>query len=454
MLSSEIDTLEKLQARLQTAELTSVDLVQAALSRIQNPEGQGSVAFTRIFADAARREAQASDRRRQAGRTLSLIDGLPISVKDLFDIEGYPTRAGSVVLSDAKPATQDALIVKRLREAGAIIIGTTNMTEFAYSGLGLNPHFGTPLSPWRRLDQHIAGGSSSGAAVSVADGMVAAAIGTDTGGSVRIPAAFCGLVGYKPTAKRIDMRGTLPLSTHLDSIGPIAHTVSDCAYLAAVMAGEPTKPLTALPLQGLRLGIPRQLVLDGMDESVSARFSAVCSQLERAGVSMVSLDLPELEEIAPMNAAGGFTAAEAWAWHRDLLSRRQNEYDPRVSIRIRRGEPLGKDYIDNLEAQRQNWIGRVRSRLKEFDALVMPTVPVVPPALAPLEADDDLYARTNLLVLRNPSVINFLDGCAISLPCHEHNKAPVGLMIAAPGGQDERILGIAKSCEALISAMR
>lgn len=447
MLSGEIDTLKALSERLRQGSLTAVELINTTLARIADPKGQGSIAFTRVFAESACREAAESDARRAAGQPLSAIDGLPISVKDLFDVQGLPTQAGSVVLANAALAAEDALIVQRLRRAGAIIVGTTNMTEFAYSGLGLNPHHGTPLSPWDRQTKRIAGGSSSGAAVSVSDGMSVGAIGTDTGGSVRIPAAFCGLVGYKPTASRIDMAGTLPLSKHLDSIGPIAHNVADCAWLACIMAGESISAPKAVPLEGLKLGVPNQLVLDGIDEVVSGTFAATCELLEHSGAQIVALDLPELLEIAPMNAAGGFTAAEAWAWHGDLLRTRSAEYDPRVAVRIRRGESLAVAYIDELERQRRDWIARVTIKISAVDALLMPTVPIVPPALEPLQKDDEQYAKTNILVLRNPTVINFLDGCAVSLPCHASGQAPVGLMVAGVGGQDQKILAISQACE-------
>ncbi|MCD8505205.1 MAG: amidase [Burkholderiaceae bacterium] len=450
MLSGKPYTLQNLSARLRDGSMTSVQLVEQSLARIHDPKGQGGVTFTRVFDKRAMQDARDADARRAGGGVLSVIDGLPISVKDLFDIAGYPTTAGSLVLADAEPAAEDALVVKRLREAGAIIVGTTNMTEFAYSGLGLNPHYGTPLSPWDRQIGHIAGGSSSGAAVSVADAMVVAAVGTDTGGSVRIPAAFCGVVGYKPTARRIDMQGTLPLSKHLDSIGPIANSVMDCAWLASIMAGEPLTVPPAVSLEGLTLGVPDQLVLDGMDDVVSGAFAAACELLEQSGAQVVNLDLPELLEIATMNAAGGFTAAQAWAWHGDLLNTRQAQYDPRVAVRIRRGETLSSTYITDLERARRQWITRVQAKLASIDALIMPTVPVVPPALKPLEQDDDLYAKTNLLALRNPTVINFMDGCAVSLPCQGPGQAPVGFMIAGLGGQDQKILAIARAFEAVM----
>lgn len=450
MSSHQTHTLEHLARALDSRSTTAVDLVQVALERAETPDGQGPTAFIRLFAESAREAAAQSDARRAAGRPLSAIDGLPISVKDLFDIEGYTTRAGSVVLSDEAPASSDALVVQRLRAAGAIVMGTTNMTEFAYSGLGLNPHYGTPLSPWERKQKRIAGGSSSGAAVTITDEMAVGAIGTDTGGSVRIPAAFCGVVGYKPTASLIDMTGTLPLSPSLDSIGPLANSVTSCAWLAAVMSGQPMATPEPHDLQTLTLGVPNELVFDDIDDTVSTGFSSACAALEQAGVRIVSLALPELLEIAELNAAGGFTAAQAWSWHARLLNSRQAEYDPRVAVRIRRGEVLDAHYVEALQKKREDWVARVGARMAAVDALAMPTVPMVAPLLEPLVTDDNLYARTNLLALRNSTVVNFMDGCAVSLPCHQPGQAPVGFMLASAGGQDERLLRIARACEIVL----
>ena len=449
MSSSETYTPENLAHELKMGHTSSVALVEQALARIEDEQGQGPVAFIRVFAESAREQAAQSDARRAAGTLKSAIDGLPVSVKDLFDIEGCTTRAGSIVLSDRAPATKDAQIVERLRQAGAIVMGTTNMTEFAYSGLGLNPHYGTPLSPFDREHGRIAGGSSSGAAVSVTDHMAVGAIGTDTGGSVRIPAAFCGLVGYKPTANLIDMAGTLPLAPNLDAIGPLTNSVTGCAWLAAVMAGQTIETPQAFAINGLTFGVPNQVVLDDMDETVAASFSAACAALEDAGATVINLDLPQLLELAELNAAGGFTAAQAWEWHADLLKTHQKEYDPRVATRICRGELLEPGYVEKLQAQRLAWIERVIQQMAGIDALVMPTVPIVAPLLGPLQADDERYAKTNLLTLRNPSVVNFLDGCAVSLPCQAEGQAPVGFMLACKGGDDQKLLSMALACEAV-----
>ncbi len=413
---------------------------------------QAGATFTRLHVERARASADAADRLRGAGLPMAPLAGLPISIKDLFDEAGEVTCAGSRVLMGASPAVADSAVVQRLRAAGAVIVGRTSMTEFAYSGLGLNPHHGTPLNPWDRATGRISGGSSSGAAVSVADGMAAAAIGTDTGGSVRIPSALCGLTGFKPTARRVPITGVLPLSPTLDSVGPLAHSVACCALLDAVLAGEQPAPLRPMQLTGLRLALPRTLVLDGADATVSAAFAAACTALSNAGASIVEIEMPEFAELAHINRGGGFIAAEAWAWHATLLADREAEYDPRVAVRIRRGSSLtAADYLELL-AVRRRWISSVEQRLAEANAsmMIMPTVPVVAPVLAPLQASDETYGSTNLLLLRNPTLINFLDGCALSLPCHRPGDAPVGLMLAAPGGRDADVLSAGAAIEAVL----
>ena len=449
-----IGSLAELRAALDEGRTTSLALVEAALSRAKAPGGEGARVFTALHEEQARAAARASDVLRQAGYRRSSIEGLPVSVKDLFDIKGETTRAGSVALDGAAPAQQDAPAVQRLVAAGAILIGRTNMTEFAFSGLGLNPHYGTPLNPFDRATGRIPGGSSSGAAVSVTDGMAAAALGTDTGGSVRIPAAFCGLTGFKPTARRVSRQGAVPLSTSLDSVGPIAPTVACCAMLDAILSGSGADVPASASLEGLRLAVPTTLALDAMDATVAAAFKAALARLSQAGVRISEIAVPEFAALAGINARGGFTAAEAWHWHRELIEREGDRYDPRVSVRIRRGKELSAaDYIDLLEA-RAAWIAAVEARIAPFDALIMPTVPVIAPKLAELEADDAHFTTTNLLVLRNATLINFLDGCALSLPCHRRGEAPVGLMLAAAGGQDQRVLAIGQAVEQALAAAR
>lgn len=443
--------LAEVVRQLRSGAVSSRALVDACLARATDPAGQGARTFVHVDAEAARRAADEVDRARQAGAALPPCAGVPVSIKDLFDIAGQVTTAGSVVLADRPAAAQDAPAIARLKAAGFIVVGRTNMTEFAYSGLGLNPHYGTPLNPYDRRSGRVPGGSSSGAAVSVADGMATVALGTDTGGSCRIPAALVGLVGFKPTQARVPTAGAVPLSTTLDSVGPLAPTVACCAAVDAVLAGEPPAVPEALPLRGLRLGVPQTVVLDGMDGAVAQSFSRALDALSRAGAAVIERPLTELGELAAINAKGGFSAAESWAWHRELLAQAGERYDPRVRARIEKGATQSAADHAELQAARRDWIARVEARCADIDAIVCPTVPAIAPRLDDLVADDD-YHRWNALMLRNPSFVNFLDGCAISLPCQRPGDAPVGLMLTAMRGHDRRLLSIALPVESAMAA--
>ena len=430
----------------------AANLVEACLDRARNDGGEGARAFTRVYVEAARAAADAADRLRGAGVALSPIAGLPVSVKDLFDVAGEPTLAGSVVLRGGPPATADAEVVARLRRAGAVVVGKTNMTEFAFSGLGLNPHYGTPRNPWDRSTGRIPGGSSAGAAVSVTDGMAAFAIGTDTGGSVRIPSALCGLVGFKPTARRVPSGGCYPLSRSLDSIGPLAASVACCATIDRVLSGEAAPVPEALPISGLRLGVPRHFVLDDLDPEVARAFSAALTALSAAGAHVVEIEFPALLDLPAINKDGGFAVMEAYALHRRLIAEREADYDPRVASRILRGRGLGvAEYIDLLD--RRTALIRTAERVAApFDALVMPTAALIAPPVSELEASDEAYFRANARALRNPTVVNFIDGCALSIPCQEPGAAPVGFMVAGVGGSDRRVLAAGLAIEPLLAA--
>jgi len=429
----------------------SRDIIEQCLARIAAPEGEGRRTFLKVHAEQARAAADFHDTMRRNGAAASPFAGIPVSIKDLFDIAGDTTTAGSMALRDAPPAKRDAPALSRLRAAGFIPIGRTNMTEFAFSGLGINPHYGTPANAYDRKNARIPGGSSSGAAVSVTDGMAAAALGTDTGGSCRIPAALCGLVGFKPTAKRVPLDGAVPLSTSLDSIGPIAASVACCAVLDAVLAGEEPRPLREFPLTGLRLAVPQTLVFDGIDADVARAFAAARTRLSEAGAQIVDLPLRELSELGRINSKGGFGAAEAYAFHRPLIESKAALYDPRVLSRILRGrEQDAVDYIDLVRA-RADFIRRVGAIVAPFDALLLPTVPIIAPRIADLD-DEIAYRDINLLLLRNPTIANFLDACAISLPCHRPGEAPVGLMLIGHHGGDGRLFDIAAAAEHLLRA--
>ncbi|MCX4150824.1 MULTISPECIES: amidase [Paraburkholderia] len=449
--------LAQLAADLAAGRTTSRALVETALERIADPAGQGAVAFMHVDADSARAAADAHDRLRAAGTVLSPLAGIPVSVKDLFDIEGQPTRAGSVVLADAPAAKADAVAVARLKRAGAVIVGRTNMSEFAFSGLGLNPHYGHPLSPYQRGvkgDERISGGSSSGAAASVADGMAAIALSTDTGGSIRIPAALCGLTGFKPTADRIPKQGGVPLSPTLDSFGPIGVSVACCALVDRMLAGlEPRIP-AARPLEGVRLGVLTNFVTDGVEPAVAAAIDTALKHLEAAGAIVTEVRFAPLDRLPEINRFG-FSPIEAYAWHRPLLEKHRDQYDPRVLVRILKGQPASAvDYLDLL-AERQAMLDEAaRTLWQRFDAVVAPTVPVVPPRVADLIDDDEAFGRTNALILRNPSVFNFLDACALSLPCHLRGDAPVGLMLAGAPHVDDALLAIGRGAQAVLNAIR
>jgi aspartyl-tRNA(Asn)/glutamyl-tRNA(Gln) amidotransferase subunit A len=358
--------------------------------------------------------------------------------------------AGSRALADTAPAKADAPVVARLRQAGFILIGRTNMTEFAYSGLGINPHYGTPLSPYERSAKRVPGGSSSGAAVSVADGMAHGALGTDTGGSCRIPAAFCNIVGYKPTAHRVPTVGAVPLSTTLDSIGPLARSVACCASLDAVMAGEPETELKPAAPAGLKLLVPETMALDKLDEHVSAAFEAALARLSKAGAKITRAPFPVFDAIPALVRKGGFSASEAYAWHRELIATKRDTYDQRVLARILGGaDQSAADYIDLLNRRRAA-IAAFATALESVDALAMPTAPIIPPRIADLENEED-YKRTNLLILRNTLTINILDGCSISVPMGRRDGPPCGLMLSAAGGRDRQLFAVASTVEAMLS---
>ena len=342
-------TLAALADDLDSGRTTARKLVDACLARIADTSGEGVRAFIHVDAEAAIEAAEAMDRLREVKAAPSRFAGIPVSIKDLFDIRGQVTRAGSRALDDSAPAEADAPAVARLRRAGFVVIGRTNMTEFAYSGIGINPHYGTPKGAWQRSVGHVPGGSSSGAAVSVVDGMAHGALGTDTGGSCRIPAAYNGIVGFKPTQRRVPLDGAVPLSFTLDSIGPLARTVACCAALDAVLADETFVPLQPRPIKGMRLAVPTTVALDDLDDAVAKTFERALETLSRQGALIERIEVPEFLDVALMNAKGGFAAAESYAWHRYLIASKGDVYDPRVASRIMRGESISAaDYVDLL----------------------------------------------------------------------------------------------------------
>ncbi|WP_419898258.1 amidase [Roseomonas sp. USHLN139] len=436
---------------LAAGQTSAVALAEAALARINDPAGEGARAFVAVQAEAALATARAMDALRAVGRAPSPWAGIPITVKDLFDQEGIPTRAGAAVLAEAPPATATAPAVARLQRAGFVVLGRTNMVEFAFSGLGVNPHHGTPRSPYDRATGRLPGGSSSGAAVAVADGMGLAGLGSDTGGSCRVPAALCGIVGYKPTSKRVPLAGVLPLSPSLDSIGPLANSVACCSVLHALMAGaEEASPPPVRPVAGLRFGIPEGTFLfDGLEPAVAAAFERAVSRLAAAGAFIERFAFPELAEIPAANAKGGFAAAESYAWHRALIARARDGYDPRVLSRILRGAEQDAADYQQLLASRARIMAAAVARTAGYDAVLCPTAALTPPPIAAV-AEEAEYGRINLLLLRNTAAFNFLDRCSISLPCHAPGEAPVGLMLSGAFDGDAALFGVSAAVEAVL----
>ena len=447
-----LDTIAHRQAAIVAGETTAAALVDEACARAEAPEGEGGLVFLSHYGEAARLQARHADAMRAAGVDPGPLAGMPISIKDLFDVAGETTRAGSIVRQSAEPAAADAAIVQRLKGAGAILVGRTNMTEFAYSGIGINPHYGTPANPWDRANRRIPGGSSSGAAISVADGMAIAAIGTDTGGSIRIPSALSGLTGFKPTARRVPQDGCFPLSFSLDSIGPLAASVECCALVDAVMAGETPAPLPDIPVSGLRLGIAQTLVLDGLEDPVRTAFEVALTRLSAAGARLIDLPFTLLADFPQLSTAGGLAAAEALALHRKDLESRSQDIDHRVAARILNGAKIsGADYVDLLLA-RTRYRREADALTAPFDAVIMPTCPRVAPRIADLESDDTAFGEANLAMLRNTASFNFLDRCATTLPIHRAGEAPVGLMVVGETLGDRRNLTVAKAIEAALAA--
>ncbi|HEX9072929.1 MAG TPA: amidase [Pseudolabrys sp.] len=430
--------------------ISARERLDAALGRIDDPKGEGARACLTVYREQAKAAAEAADARTKAEISLGPLDGTIISIKDLFDVAGEVTRAGSKALAEeARPAAADAPVVRRLRAGGAIIVAKTNMSEFAYSGVGANPHFGTPGNPADR--KRVPGGSSSGAAVSTADGMCEIAIGTDTGGSCRIPGALCGIVGYKPSRQRIPTDGAFPLSYSIDSIGPIARSVEACARADSVMAGESYAPLKPAPLAGLRVGVVEGMPVENLDETVAKRFPQALDVLRRAGARLSNEALSQIDGMVQVNSKGGVQPAEAFTVHRDLLSRRADAIDPNVRARLERARNVSAaDYIDMVR-DRARLICSMDARIADLDVLVWPTTPIVAPTMVEVAAADD-FARKNAMLLRNTVIVNFFDLCAISLPMPREGGLPTGLMLVARNGNDHRLFRIAAAVERLFGA--
>jgi len=445
-------SIAQLSVLIQSGSLDPVALVEESLDAIRAHKDQAI--FTRLLETRAKEEAAASSRRLREGRSRGLLDGIPVAWKDLFAVAGLPTTAGSIVLADAEPAQDDADVVKALNAAGMVAVGRVNMSEFAFSGLGLNPHYGTPLNPLAPDVARIPGGSSSGSAVAVAAGLVSVSIGTDTGGSVRIPSAFNGLVGYKASRGRYSMAGVFPLATSLDSLGPLCRSVQDAVWVDAAMRGRAAPDVMRASLDSLSIVVPTNIVMDDVEDGVAEAFQAGLARLRAAGVKVRHAAFPAFDRLFQVMAEHGpLVTAEAFAvHHRRLAGPEAERMDRRVVARTRLGEKITLvGYLEVLKA-RERLIEDTAGMIGPSEFLAYPTVAHVAPALAPLEADDELFVSVNSKTLRNTLIGNFLDWCGVSLPCGTGEAGmPAGLLLSAPHGRDDYLLAMAMALEDIVA---
>ena len=448
-------TIAATKQALESGETTSVELVSEAFSEIEREEGEGDSIFVRTFKNSAITQAAAADAMRKMGIPLGPLSGIPISVKDLFDVEGAMTTAGSAALAEsAEPAAHDAIVIERLRAAGGIFIGHTNMTEFAYSGLGINPHFGTPLNVWDREVGRVPGGSSSGAALSVVENMAVVAIGSDTGGSVRIPAAFNGIYGFKPTTGRHPMDGVFPLSSTLDTPGPLARSMNCCRIIDHIMAGEPVPEANIRSMDGLRFGILETVALDGLDMEVAGAFVRALEDIAKAGARLERIKVDVMKNYDQIAKLGSLAGPEAYHLHRHFVAFRGSRMDPRVLSRIEAAADISAaDYIEML-ALRKEMMEQSHLATRNYDAILMPTVAIVPPEIKPLQESDTLYAEANVKSLRNTVLVNLLGRPAATIPVGAKNGPPVGLMIVGEIGADAAVQDLAESIDICIRSSR
>lgn len=435
---------------LEEGKLCPVELVEKTFANIKSSDPS---VFTVLLEERAFKEAYASKQRRSEGKQLSPWDGIPVAWKDLFDIEGRVTTAGSVVLRSNAPATRDADIIINATQAGLISIGCLNMTEFAYSGLGLNPHFGTPKNPHGTGPARIPGGSSSGCGVAVARGLVPLAIGSDTGGSIRIPAALNGVVGYKGSSIAFPRNGIFPLSTTLDTLGPLAADVESCIGVSQILNGRAVSTPKPTLINTLKFLIPTNVVFDGAQDAVVHNFEACVRELEIAGATITRGFCTEFDKIKTLSAEHGYLAGpEALDLHWGLVhSADAARMDPRVLSRIfEAGEMSARDFI-LIQRTRAKLIKENRQALGG-QIVLFPTTPITAPEIEPLKQDDDLYLRTNKLMLRNTSLGNFLDWCGVALPNGtDQNQMPTSILMSMQGGRESELLAAALSIEKIFS---
>lgn len=459
-------SVTELSASIQARRVSPVEVTEALLARVDRLD-QELRAFVAVTADRAMAEATAAEAAIAAGSSRGPLHGVPYAVKDLFDVAGHPTMAGCSLLSD-RIAKRDCTAVRRLAAAGMVLVGKTHTVQFAFGGVGINHDAGTPHNPWH-AEPHAPGGSSSGSAVAVAAGMVPVALGTDTGGSVRAPAALCGTAGLKTTVGRISRSGVFPLSSTLDSVGPLARTVGDCALVYTALQGaDPDDPSTMFAgsgqaphdvldglragVAGLRLAFAETIFFDGADPEVEAAVRATGAVFQSLGASVRSIDLPEVDDVMghgdAERARSLFIAAEGCSVNRSILMEHFDRLDPAVSHRMRRGFELSAaDYVDSRRRFAEAG-SSLRRRLVDVDALLVPTTMVPARPLSEIDADPDTYARYNGQYLRNTAIGNLLGLCAVSTPCgFTSDGLPIGLMVYAKPYAEEMALRVAAAYE-------
>lgn len=444
-------TIVELSSLIQSAKLDPRDLVEETFSAIENHDDQSI--FTVLTKDRARSEAQASYDRIKSGNAFGPLDGITTAHKDLFDLEGLATTSGAKVMRSSEVKTKDASVVANLKAAGIVTLGRTNMSEFAFSGLGINPHYGTPKNPNDQSTARLPGGSSSGAGVAVASGLIPVALGTDTGGSVRIPSAFNGIVGYKATRGRYDMDGVFPLAESLDSLGPLCRTVADAIVVDAAMRGKAESDIRVTSLAGKRFVIPETVMFDDIETEVADAFEAAVQRLANAGARIRRASFPSFKVIFELIAShGALVTAEALALHQQrLASDGADQMDPRVVQRIRLGEKMSLPNYLFVQKTRQTMIKEMETLVGDEELLISPTLPHVAPEIAPLLADDAAFFATNGKTLRNTQIGNFLDWCGVSIPCGTGaHGMPVGFSIAGLPHSDEQMLSVALAAEPVI----
>jgi len=444
--------LRAIATALRCGETTSTRLVEQALELAE----QSRAVFIAINPGLLNLAASI-DRARQKSPSQSPLAGIPIALKDLFNVRNESTLAGSIVRKHyAQPEAQDAEVIAPLRAAGLMFLGRTNMSEFAFSGIGRNPHYGTPLSIWDRETGRLPGGSSSGSAVAVAEGIVAAALGSDTAGSCRIPAAFNGAVGVKPSHGRMSLDGIFPLSPTLDAPGPLAVDVDSCFILDQLMCGKlpPSNTLPALQpaeLKTMKLLIPGARVMEDLDDEVRVAFERSVEALTATGVSIQEMPMPVLDHCDDFFIERPIVVYEVWQHHREMLEQHLDEYDPFVGLRMSAGAEISAEEQQRRYREREQIVDTFNKQFEslQVDALLYPSVACIPPAIAETD-DEDNARRVNLRCLRNTATVNYFDGCSISLPCHQPGESPVGLMLSAANGSDESLYQVAAAIEAAL----